>query len=684
VRNLRFAGLRFEHTDFPLPAFGYSEIQAAHFGPNMKEPTCVQPVALELSYANNIRFERCGIAHLNGSGIGFGPGCRSNVVSGCVLEDLGGTGVMIGWRGTGKLQPGPTGTLDGDWADPADAPAGSEVSNCVIRRCGADSFGAAGIFVAFSADTRVAHNHIYDLPYTGVSIGYRWNTTPTSQVRCVAEFNHIHDVMKKLADGAGIYTLGFQPGSILRGNHIHHVHRSALAHGGAPNNGFFLDEGSKGFHLESNVVHTTSGGAVRFNQNSREAHTWQGNSFDAAATPDVIAAAKKRAGLEPAFAQLESPRPAPLPVKTPAAPRTRRVLYNFDGDSCLTTKANSKGPVAVTVDDVKRLIEEVAYDGSRVDTVLVCINAQVMYYPTQVGTMRGALSTPEERAKWPASERQRFENLKTFFADGVDPYAIILAEAKRRGREALLTFRMNDDHGDDFLRTQFQVDHPEWRLGTQRYRGKGALDFGRDEVREHVFRLLEEAVRRYDSDGLELDFNRFPNFFKDGNTDGRVAKMNALVERVRAMLDTVGRERGRRLILSVRPPSNYGRTPPTPATARQLGCDVPAWVQRGWVDFVAVSEFLHERGDLPIAQWKQAIPSVPLYGGIECTKAGAPKNLNAEEYRHAATQLLKSGADGIYLFNFFTSREGGANAYEPPFAVLRDLGTAGTPVRTSP
>ena len=73
--------------------------------------------------------------------------------------------------------------------------------------------------------------------------------------------------------------------------------------------------------------------------------------------------------------------------------RVRRVLYNFDGDSCLSTKANSKGPIPVGVDDVKRLIEEVAYDGSRVDTVLVCINAQVMYYPTKVGTMRGTHST---------------------------------------------------------------------------------------------------------------------------------------------------------------------------------------------------------------------------------------------------------------------------------------------------
>ena len=193
-------------------------------------------------------------------------------------------------------------------------------------------------------------------------------------------------------------------------------------------------------------------------------------------------------------------------------------------------------------------------------------------------------------------------------------------------------------------------------------------------MRDYTARLIEEAVRRYDCDGLELDFNRFPEFFKDGTTEQRVLKMNSLVERVRAMLETVGRERGRRLVLGVRVPSNYGATPPTPATARQLGCDVPAWVRNGWVDYVTVSEFLFERCDLPIALWKQAVPGVPIYGGIECTRGGGQRNLSAEDYRAAAAELGKGGADGVYLFNFFTSREEGPSAYEPPFEVLRDLG----------
>ena len=363
-------------------------------------------------------------------------------------------------------------------------------------------------------------------------------------------------------------------------------------------------------------------------------------------------------------------RPAPAP------PRARRVLYNFDGDSCFSTKANAKGPVAVTTNDVLRLLEEIAYPGSQVDTVLVCINAQALYYPTTVGTLRGTLSTTDERAKWPPSETQRFANMKAFFDAGVDPYALLLAETKRRGREALLSFRMNDDHGNDFLRTQFGQDHPEWRLG------KGALDFGRAEVRDYTVRLIEEAVRRYDCDGLELDFNRFPTFFQDGATAEQVAKLTALVHRVRTLLDDLGRERGRPLVLGVRVPSNYGRTPPTPASARLLGCDVAAWVRHGWVDFVTVAEFFHTRFDLPLQPWKAALANVPVYGGIEAVdpmgKMNTPASvMTAEKYQRAARHLWRDGADGIYLFNFFIPREKGTNAFEPPFPVLRDLGRSG-------
>ena len=357
----------------------------------------------------------------------------------------------------------------------------------------------------------------------------------------------------------------------------------------------------------------------------------------------------------------------------PPQPKSRRILYNFDGDSCLTTRAGGKGPVKVTVDDVKKLITEVAYEGSQVDSILVCVNAQTMYYPTKVGTQRGTLSSADERAKWPDSQRQHFENLQMFYERGIDPYAIMLSEARLRGREALLTIRMNDDHGNDFLRTQFWIDHPQWRLGS------GALNFDHAEVRDYVFALVEEAVQRYDCDGVELDFNRFPRFFKDSGPQERVEKMNSLLDRIRQAIGEIGKARGKKLVLAVRVPSNFGRSPPTPESSRELGCDVVDWAARGWIDFVTVSEFLFTRFDLPLQPWIQAIGTVPIYGGIECTAGGSKEQyLTPAQYRLAAKNLRDDKAAGIYLFNFFTTREYGAESWEPRFDLLSDLGTVAT------
>ena len=354
----------------------------------------------------------------------------------------------------------------------------------------------------------------------------------------------------------------------------------------------------------------------------------------------------------------------------------RRILYNLDGDSCMTLKKGSKGPGPITTTDLKQIVHELTGPRSQVDTLLVCINAQVMYYPTKVGTLRGIDCTAEERSKWPAGEQRRFKNLKALFDAGIDPYSVVLAEAKARGLEALLTFRMNDAHGNDFLRTAFWRQHPEYRLGT------GALDFGHAAVREYVFRLIEESVQRYDCDGIELDFQRFPTFFKTGTTEERVAKISELVARVRAMLDLEGTKRGRRLILAARIPSDYGRTAPSYEKARSIGCDPVEWASKGWIDFLTVSEFLFVRYDLPIQPWKRLIPNVPVYGGIECAEGGKRNQcLTAAGYRKAARHLWTDGADGIYLFNFFTTREWADDPFEPPFEVLEDIGDPKT-IRT--
>lgn len=292
VRNLHFEGIEFEHTHWALPEFGYLEIQAGHYGTTVKEPTFVLPLALQFTYADSCSVSRCHITRLGACGIGFGAGCRQNRIADCTLEDIGGNGIMVGWRGVGELTNASRDEdafISADWTHPADIPTGNTVSGNLVQRCGAVNHGCVGISDAFAEATNITHNVVRDLPYTGISSGFRWNETETSQKGGLIAYNHVYDTMKMLADGGCLYTLGLQPGAVILGNVFHTVHRSAFAHGGAPNNGIFFDQGSKGFHVEGNMIYETSGEPIRFNQCGPESMTWKDNQFGVGQAPQTFA-----------------------------------------------------------------------------------------------------------------------------------------------------------------------------------------------------------------------------------------------------------------------------------------------------------------------------------------------------------------------------------------------------------
>jgi len=133
-----------------------------------------------------------------------------------------------------------------------------------------------GVWVGFARDGAVAYNGLVHLPYTGVSIGWRWDPSPTSAAKFTVAHNHIYDCMNLVGDGGGIYSLGWIPSARPEGNLIHAVRRNPHCIG-APNNGIFFDQGSRGFLMKGNVIFATAGDAVRFNQCKRQWHTWAGN-----------------------------------------------------------------------------------------------------------------------------------------------------------------------------------------------------------------------------------------------------------------------------------------------------------------------------------------------------------------------------------------------------------------------
>jgi hypothetical protein len=273
VHNIQFEGIRFEHGNWSRPSrSGFIDVQANfvldEVNPMQREGglTAVHnqhwksEANVDCHAARSIRFERCAFARLGGAGINLEYGAQDNVISGCSFFDISGTAIQIGDVLKDDHHPD----------DPQKIVKNNSVVNCVIRDCGRDYWGSVGIFAGYTEGTVIAHNEISSLPYSGISVGYGWGEedaggnpsyqqpfryeTPTPACNNRIEYNDIHDVMQKMLDGAGIYTLGNMPGSMIRGNHIHDCTGDVKA-GRGPIAGIYLDEGSGFIEVTDNVVY---------------------------------------------------------------------------------------------------------------------------------------------------------------------------------------------------------------------------------------------------------------------------------------------------------------------------------------------------------------------------------------------------------------------------------------------
>lgn len=255
AHNIVFEGLILEHSAFERDpnAMGFIEIQAAEYAaptaPLRRDP----PAALDVRYAHSILIRKNSFRNVGATAIQLHSAVSVSSVLQNTIVGAGGSAIALGLD-SGAIHTNPLLAV---------GPAVTLREN-QISTSGAHLQGSVGILARWVHDVRILRNVLKNLPYTGISVGWGWGyynqpfpLGPRHKVLRdnLVERNEIFGACKTLYDCGGIYTLGRQPGSIIRENLVYGLIISGLdPQVGALARGIYLDQGSQEILLEDNRI----------------------------------------------------------------------------------------------------------------------------------------------------------------------------------------------------------------------------------------------------------------------------------------------------------------------------------------------------------------------------------------------------------------------------------------------
>ena len=234
VHNLQFASLSFEYATWIMGNEGELDEQANILYTTDLNTEASLPFNVACHSCNNVSFSGNTFTHLGGTALGFDGGGQNNTVTGNVVTDVSGNGIHVG---------------SGSTQQPAVLESGYVIQDNYVYNVAKEYRGGVGIFAGWVINTTVAHNEVWNVPYSGISLGWGWGD-PSSMVNNHVDYNYVHDGMtSSLRDGGAIYVNGTQgstPASTIQGNYI--AQQSQVC--GA----LYLDSGSSYWQVQNNVI----------------------------------------------------------------------------------------------------------------------------------------------------------------------------------------------------------------------------------------------------------------------------------------------------------------------------------------------------------------------------------------------------------------------------------------------
>lgn len=294
ARNITFGGITFTGTSWLGPSSnqGFADQQTgAYMAGNWNWPAdrinscqqgCAQfeavrphwfqmPAAVQVSAASGITFTDSRFFNLGQTAIGIGNDANAHASG----VGLGASGITVTRSEIARSSAGGVvvGGVRADAHHPSDQRMVNRditVSYNRIHDIAVEYRGNVSVLNTYVNTSTVAHNEVYNMPYSGLSLGYGWGandaggsthyanrglynyqprySTPTTAANNRLINNYVHDVMQQMTDGGCIYTLAWNPGAEISGNHCLRTNGWF---------GLYFDEGSKYYNANGNVFSAT-------------------------------------------------------------------------------------------------------------------------------------------------------------------------------------------------------------------------------------------------------------------------------------------------------------------------------------------------------------------------------------------------------------------------------------------
>ncbi|HXK72037.1 MAG TPA: right-handed parallel beta-helix repeat-containing protein [Clostridia bacterium] len=233
-KNICFENITFSHTTWEYPSKkGFCEMQSTiykNLNEGLDSTKREIPVsAVDISYSTEVTFNKCEFSHLGATGIYLGRGCKNSKIIDSKIFDIAGCGIIVGGFEVRDAHPDDEDSINYK----------TLIENNKIFDIGVLYSGACGILAGYVNSIKIYNNLIYNIAYTGISLGWGWGTIdpiahlifnssvkepftkPTILKNNHVKGNEIHHIMTSMHDGAGIYTLSNQDGTIIEDNYIH-------------------------------------------------------------------------------------------------------------------------------------------------------------------------------------------------------------------------------------------------------------------------------------------------------------------------------------------------------------------------------------------------------------------------------------------------------------------------------